>query len=77
MYGITVHTGDGKEGRCVFAGLFTKACGSSMKTTAQAGKLRKLLFALETAGTVEQVGRFPGWKLEPDRNRKLAVDIPL
>ncbi len=24
---------------------------------------RKLLFTLETAGTLEQRGRFPGWKL--------------
>ena len=28
-------------------------------------KLRKLLFALETAQSLEQVGRFPGWKLHP------------
>ena len=28
-----------------------------------ADKLRKLLFALETAETLEQLGRFPGWKL--------------
>jgi proteic killer suppression protein len=28
-------------------------------------KLRKLLFALETAETLEQVRRFPGWKLHP------------
>ena len=26
-------------------------------------KLRKLLFALETAQNLEQLGRFPGWKL--------------
>ncbi len=30
-----------------------------------AEKLRKLLFALETAETLEQLGRFPGWKLHP------------
>jgi proteic killer suppression protein len=30
-----------------------------------ADKLRKLLFALETAQTLDQVGRFPGWKLHP------------
>ena len=30
-----------------------------------ADKLRKLLFALETAETLEQLGRFPGWKLPP------------
>lgn len=28
-------------------------------------KLRKLLFALETAENLEQVGRFPGWRLHP------------
>ena len=28
-------------------------------------KLRKLLFAMETADDLEQVGRFPGWKLHP------------
>ena len=30
-----------------------------------ADKLRKLLFALETAETLEQLDRFPGWKLHP------------
>ena len=33
--------------------------------SAMADKLRKLLFALETAETPEQLGRFPGWKLHP------------
>ena len=28
-------------------------------------KLRKLLFALETADELEQVARFPGWRLHP------------
>ena len=32
---------------------------------AMANKLRKLLFALETADSLDQVGRFPGWKLHP------------
>ena len=32
-----------------------------------ADKLRKLLFALETAGDLEEVGRFPGWRLHPLR----------
>ena len=32
---------------------------------AMADKLQKLLFALETADALEQVGRFPGWKLHP------------
>jgi proteic killer suppression protein len=31
--------------------------------SAMADKLRKLLFALETAETLEQLRRFPGWKL--------------
>ena len=28
-----------------------------------ADKLRKLIFALETAGNLDQAGRFPGWRL--------------
>jgi proteic killer suppression protein len=30
-----------------------------------ADKLRKLLFAIETADAIGQLGRFPGWKLHP------------
>jgi proteic killer suppression protein len=30
-----------------------------------ADKLRKLLLALETATNLDQVSRFPGWKLHP------------
>ena len=30
---------------------------------AMKGKLRKLLFALETAETVDQLRKFPGWRL--------------
>jgi proteic killer suppression protein len=33
--------------------------------SARADKLRKLLFALETAETLEQLSRFPGWKPHP------------
>lgn len=33
--------------------------------SAMADKVRKLLFAIETADTIEQLGRFPGWKLHP------------
>jgi proteic killer suppression protein len=33
--------------------------------SAMADKLRKLLFALETAETLEQLERFPGWRLHP------------
>jgi proteic killer suppression protein len=32
---------------------------------AMADKLRKLLLAMDTAETLEQLGRFPGWKLHP------------
>ncbi len=32
---------------------------------AMADKLGKLLFALETADTIEQLDRFPGWRLHP------------
>jgi toxin HigB-1 len=32
---------------------------------AMADKLRKLLFALETAEVLDQLGRFPGWRLHP------------
>ena len=34
---------------------------------ASADKLRKLLFALETASDLGQLARFPGWKLHPLR----------
>jgi toxin HigB-1 len=49
----------------------TKGFGSSTRKGRQRGssrdgdKLRKLLFAVETAETLEQLGRFPGWKLHP------------
>ena len=33
--------------------------------SAMADKLRKLLFTLETADGLNQVSRFPGWKLHP------------
>jgi proteic killer suppression protein len=33
--------------------------------SAMSDKLRKLMFALETADTLEQLSRFPGWKLHP------------
>jgi len=33
--------------------------------SSMADKLGKLLFALETANDLEQVSRFPGWKLHP------------
>lgn len=33
--------------------------------TAMADKLRKLLLTMETARDLEQMNRFPGWKLHP------------
>ncbi len=33
--------------------------------SSMADKLSKLLFAIETAATLEQLGKFPGWKLHP------------
>ena len=33
--------------------------------SAMADKLRKLMLALETAETLEQLDRFPGWRLHP------------
>jgi toxin HigB-1 len=55
---------------------------------AMAEKLSNLLFAIETAETLEQLSRFPGWKLHPlkgelkglwslTRNRELALDLPV
>lgn len=32
---------------------------------AMAEKLSKLLFTLETAESIEQIAKFPGWKLHP------------
>ncbi len=34
-------------------------------SASQLDKVEKILLALETALTLEQVGRFPGWKLHP------------
>ena len=42
----------------IYAGDNAKGVAAAM-----ADKLRKLLFALETADSLDQVGRFPGWKL--------------
>ena len=36
---------------------------------AMADKLRKLLFALETANSLGQVSRFPGWRLHPRKGQ--------
>jgi proteic killer suppression protein len=42
-----------------------KTANAKRVPPAMADKLRKLLFALETADDLDQVGRFPGWKLHP------------
>jgi proteic killer suppression protein len=39
--------------------------GAKGLPASMADKLRKLLFALETAEALDQLGRFPGWKLHP------------
>jgi proteic killer suppression protein len=44
----------------IHAGITAKGVPAAL-----ADKLRKLLFALETADSLEQVSRFPGWKLHP------------
>jgi proteic killer suppression protein len=41
--------------------------------SAMADNLRELVFAFETAETLEQVGRFPGWKLHPLRGNLKGV----
>ena len=38
-----------------------------------ADKLRKLLLAIETAETLEQLGRFPGWKLHPLKGDRKGI----
>jgi len=44
-----------------FSSIKQVTSGSNLRTS----RWRKLLFALETAETLEQLGRFPGWKLHP------------
>ena len=46
--------------RQIHAGQIPKTVPAAMT-----GKLRKILFALETANSLEQVRRFPGWRLHP------------
>lgn len=54
--------------QCSSPAFVTKAFGNSTRTATprdMADKLTKLLFALETADEIDQVGRFPGWRLHP------------
>lgn len=73
VYGITVHTGFRRDQmqlvRFRHKGLRQLHEDGNAKGVppAMADKLRKLLFALETAETLEQLSRFPGWKLHPLR----------
>lgn len=39
--------------------------GAKSLPPAMVDKLRKLLLALQTADSLDEVGRFPGWKLHP------------
>ena len=69
VYGLTVHTEVvmARHGTYPLSPQGAKAASRSRERQgappAMADKLRKLLFALETAETLEQLGRFPGWKL--------------
>jgi proteic killer suppression protein len=71
VYGMTVHTEvmKGWHASCPFSpqGLrqIHKDGNAKGVPSAMADKLRKLLLALETAETLEQLGWFPGWKLHP------------
>ncbi len=72
MYGDTVHTTkvasfEMQLVRFRHKGLrhFHQEGNAKGVPSIMADKLRKLLFALETAETLEQLGRFPGWKLHP------------
>jgi hypothetical protein len=71
MYGITVHNGsmEEKHAACPLSAqrlrLLHGEGNAKGVLPAMADKLRKLLFAIETAATVEQLGRFPGWKAHP------------
>jgi proteic killer suppression protein len=58
--------------RCGLPGFATKGFSGFMPMTTRrecgarmVDKLRKLLFALETADALDQMSRFPGWKLHP------------
>lgn len=58
--------------RCSLLDFATKGLDNSMRDdnakgvpTTMADKLRKLLFTLETGNDLDQVSRFPGWKLHP------------
>ena len=69
LYCITVHTGlgDMEFGRFRHKGLQALHDDDDLQSvpSTMADKLRKLLFALETAESLDQVSRFPGWRLHP------------
>ncbi len=41
--------------------------------SAMADKLRKLMLALETAEALEQMNRFPGWRLHPLKGERKGL----
>src|SRR5438874_10909311 len=75
MYGITVHTGNhNTQGTMRIQGFRHKGLrqlyedGNPKGVPANmADKLRKLLFAMNTAENLDQLDRFPGWRLHPLR----------
>jgi proteic killer suppression protein len=80
MYGYTVHNKEAVKSRDDMQLVRSRhkrlrqlhEDGSSKGVpSAMADKLRKLLFAFETAETLDQLRRFPGWKLHALKgNRK-------
>jgi proteic killer suppression protein len=71
MYGITVHNPKCEDRmdliRFRHRGLERLYEGKNAKgiPADMLDKLRKLLFALETASSLQQLERFPGWNLHP------------
>jgi toxin HigB-1 len=71
MYGMTVHT-EGCRIVVRIAGFRHKGLAllygqgkSKGVPPAMIDKVRKLLLALETAESLEQLAKFPGWRLHP------------
>jgi len=70
MYGRTVHNGANEGGvmrllRIKHKGLRQLYAEDDPKGLSKdlVDKLRKLLFAIETAHEIDQIGHFPGWRL--------------
>jgi proteic killer suppression protein len=71
VYGITVHDGIMKGWHATCPLSAQRARAASRRQECQGGtagdgrQAAQLLFTLETAETLEQLIRFPGWKLHP------------